>query len=163
MIPITKRIRSYIMMRELQSYPVTGKILDVGSGKDSYFVKCAREDGFDIQSMDILNGEDFLLLEKTDAKTVTALALLWHINVQQFFERCKFLGVQAVFILQGKNWTEPLTKIYSHNHVHVVLSSASIDSIASFQGYKKMEHKNFLVWDLYFYLREDLVNNGCRL
>lgn len=156
MIPITKRIRSKIMLWELDKIK-TGKILDVG-GADSYFAKKAKKKGYDIESIDILDGQDFLLMKKTDANSITALALMWHINNKQFFEKCKELNsIKNIFILQGKNWTEPIAHLYSPDHHHEV-NQQDISILANFNGFKKEYYKNFLLWDFYFFKRKEGEN-----
>lgn len=150
MIFLTKRIRVGLAFSVLEEFAKNQKILDVGAG-DEYFSSMAKKRGIDIQPLEIEKGQNFFETKKSDATTIIALALLWHIDNQRFFEHAKGIGIQTIITIQGKPWMEPITKLYGHNHKHIVLPLNQIDGLAKNNGYDLVKRQSKWLWDVSVY------------
>lgn len=153
MIPITKRIRSNKALRIIEREQSAQPILDVGCG-DGYFVLQARSKGIKITGVDPDAPADnidfarksFYAVKKTSAKTVTALALLWHTPPRCFFRKCKQLKIQEIVVIQGNPKLEWLTRMYSIGHKHLASTDSHIIQIAEEYDFKHTGYERGLLW-----------------
>lgn len=158
MVPITKRIRTKLALETIKKFEIIGPILDIGSG-DGYFVKKAKEKGINIQGIDLENGKDFFNIESTQSKVVTGLALLWHIDINNFFSHCLKLGIEDILLIQSFAKLEPLTKIYTPDHIHFVMNVQDIKKCASNNNYRLFSYETFWCWDILLFKKKKEVDN----
>ncbi len=117
-LPITKRIRAYHVLKFIQAKPVH---LDIGCGEDKYLLSkspCENKIGFDEKIGTKI--EDFICLESESADYITMLAVIEHLEYpREVIKDCaRVLKNDGLLIITTpKKNSEFLIKFYFKNIV----------------------------------------------
>lgn len=158
MIFLTKRIRAYRGLKLIKEFGA-GRIVDVGSG-DNFFVNKLKGLGYDADGLELERGKDFLKMRPEKASIITGLALLWHIDVKKFFNRCKRWDAERIILIQGNGLLEPITRMYSIGHKHEVTKICDIIDFAGNEDYVLIGFRKGLLWFSLVFEKRSLIQAG---